>query len=314
MVARRGWKRAVRRSVLRGVAGFYASLVVRGKLWDGRSVPLSAGRYGPADGECLSLVVLGDSSALAVGVLKHDETNGVRLARDVVASLGCAVELEVLARSGVTTAGMARQVDAVVTRADRGVALILIGGNDVMLPSPVGRSARRLGRYVRRLRAAGWEVVIGSCADIGAAPSLRRGVRDVASRRSQALARRQAARSLAAGAMVVSLTTDVFRQQPDLLYCPDGFHPNADGYLYYETRAAVAVKAASARVLGRLESPAERADMVFSQTRQAARRVTREPGASFIPAPAGEAVAMHRYAPRQRSAVGDSSAMVSTAS
>ncbi|MFJ8588389.1 GDSL-type esterase/lipase family protein [Streptomyces sp. NPDC093595] len=286
----------------------YASLVVRGRLWDGRGVPSPAGRYGPPDGPALPLVILGDSSAVTVGVRERDETNGARLAGDLVAHLGCAVELAVPARAGVTTAGMARQVREVVLRPDRGVAVVLVGGNDVMLPAGLRRPAAHLGRYVRQLRTAGWQVVVGSCADIGAAPALRRGVRRLASARSRVLARRQAAAALSAGAVVVSLTTDAFRQRPELLYCADGFHPNADGYLLYQRRAAVAVRAAAGLVpVGTPPAAGEPADGMFTDPHRASRHVTREPGACFIPAQCTGRVLMRRYVPVPQQDQGTSS-------
>lgn len=78
---------------------------------------------------------------------------------------GRAVELEVPARAGATTAAPGRQVRSVTGRSATGLACILIGGNDVMLPAPVSRSADPLGHCVRELRSRGWEVVVGSCAD-----------------------------------------------------------------------------------------------------------------------------------------------------
>ncbi|MFF8382208.1 GDSL-type esterase/lipase family protein [Streptomyces kanasensis] len=294
-------RKTVRHKAVRTLVHGYAALLVRGRLWDGRTVPLVAGRYGPEAGPALPLVVLGDSSALTVGVMEARHTNGARLAGDLVAEWGCAVDLDVPARAGVTTAGMARQVEDVAARNKPGVALILIGGNDVMVPVSLRRSAARLGYYVRLLRASGWEVVVGACADIGAAPALRRAVRGPASRRSRVLARRQAAAALRAGAVVVSLSMEDFRHQPERLYCPDGFHPNADGYLLYERRAAVAVSAAAGRLPAVTpREPAGRPDEVFPDGWEAARHVTREPGACFVPAQAGGPVSLHRYRPRQR--------------
>ncbi|MGW5850956.1 GDSL-type esterase/lipase family protein [Streptomyces sp. NPDC055254] len=241
-------------------------------------------------------MLLGDSSAVTVGVLGRCETNGFRLAQALVSRLGCAVEVTVSARAGVTTAGMARQVAAVTSRAERGVALILVGGNDVMLPLGLRRPAARLGRYVQELRAAGWQVVVGSGADIGAAPALRHGVRSLAGFRSRLLARRQAEAALSAGAMVVSLSMDVLRQHPARLYCEDAFHPNAEGYLMYVRRVMVAVEEAARRHLGESSTPIG-GDGVFADARQAARHVGGEPGACFVPSPCGSHVVLHRHAP-----------------
>ncbi|ROQ94312.1 lysophospholipase L1-like esterase [Streptomyces sp. 2132.2] len=244
------WKR-VRRRLLKSLVKGYAAVLLRQPLWDGRGVARPCGRYGPAEGTALPFVLLGDSSAVTVGVVERQDTVGAQLAGMLASRLECAVELEVLARAGATTAALGRQVRSVTGRSAPGVAFVLIGGNDVMLPAPVRRSAVRLGRYVRELRGAGWEVVVGSCADIGAAPALRRGVAAVASVRSRRLARLQSAAVLAAGGRVVALETDAFRRRPVRLYCPDGFHPSPEGYRVYLRMADPAVAAAGeARVAG----------------------------------------------------------------
>ncbi|MFD6966959.1 SGNH/GDSL hydrolase family protein [Streptomyces sp. NPDC059949] len=261
----------------------------------------------------LPLLVLGDSSAVTVGVLDRKDTFGARLAKELVSDLSCAVEVRVQARVGVTTAGMARQVRAVCGRSDRGVVLVLIGGNDVVLPKSLRRSAAQLGSYVGELRAAGWQVVVGSCADIGAAPAVRPGVAAVAMWRSRWLARRQAAAVLEAGGLVVSLTTDVFRHRPADLYCADGFHPSAEGYFHYFQRLSVGVLEAARRwQCG--EVPAAEGDIVVKSVKGASRQVVREPGACFIPAPSQDQVVLRRYVPatdcaRQETAAGLTSAV-----
>ncbi|MFD4742609.1 GDSL-type esterase/lipase family protein [Streptomyces virginiae] len=250
----------------------YAAVLLRERLWDGRGVVSPSGRYGRGGGPVMPFVLLGDSSAMTVGVLERQATIGAQLAGMLASRLECAVELEVLARAGATTAALARQVGSVTGRTTPGVAFILIGGNDVMGPAPVGRSAVRLGRYVRELRGAGWEVVVGTCADIGAAPSLRRAAAAVASVRTRRLARLQSAAVLAVGGRVVALETDAFRRRPAQLYCPDGFHPSAEGYRVYLRLADSAVAGAGEAWLRR--SAVERSGSAWAPD---ARRAERTP-------------------------------------
>ncbi|WP_369780004.1 SGNH/GDSL hydrolase family protein [Streptomyces sp. R33] len=231
----------------------------------------------------MPFVLLGDSSAVTVGVLERQDTIGAQLAGMLSSRLECAVELDVLARAGATTAALGRQVRAVSGRTAPGVAFILIGGNDVMLPAPVSRSAVRLGRYVRELRSAGWEVVVGSCADIGAAPALRRGVAAVASVRSRRLARLQSAAVLAAGGRVVALETDAFRRRPAHLYCPDGFHPSPEGYRVYLRLAGSAVAGAGEAWLRR-SLVARRAGMPAAGAQKGAPREAAVPATAPAPA------------------------------
>ncbi|MFI6148619.1 GDSL-type esterase/lipase family protein [Streptomyces sp. NPDC051109] len=283
-VLARTWKR-FRRRVLKSALKGFAGLLLRQPLWDGRDVPSPSGRYGSGAGAPLPFVLLGDSSAVTVGVLTAADTVGAQLARLLADRLDCPVDLDVTARAGATTAGMARQVRSVAGRGTPGVAFILIGGNDVLLPAPLGRAADRLGRYVRELRGAGWEVVIGSCADIGAAPALRRPAAVVASIRSKWLARHQRSAVAAAGGRVVPLATDAFRSAPGRLYCPDAFHPSAEGYRLYLGLAAPAVTEAGEAHL-RAGASARRGQVALVQTCRPASQSTAARGHAQLPRPA----------------------------
>ncbi|MGW7139332.1 GDSL-type esterase/lipase family protein [Streptomyces xanthophaeus] len=290
--------------MLKSLIKRYAAVLLRRPLWDGRGVISPAGRYGRAGEPVVPFVLLGDSSAMTVGVLERENTIGAQLAEMLAARLGCAVELEVLARAGATTAALGRQVASVVGRSRPGVAFVLIGGNDVMLPAPVSRSAVRLGGYVRELRGAGWEVIVGTCADIGAAPALRCAAAAVASVRSRRLARLQSAAVRAAGGKVVALETDAFRRRPAQLYCPDGFHPSAEGYRVYLGLAASAVvgagqvwlrhwgagKCGSARAVGVERARMLKVDVQAKASVPAAVRLRarRSGGADSVPGSAGD--------------------------
>lgn len=287
----RSWK-SMRRRVQRGMLCTYVSGVFRGPLWDGRSVPSPRGRYGSGPQPVLPFLLLGDSSAVTVGVLDRMQTLGAQLAGALAEELSCAVGLEVPARAGATSAGMERQLKVAVSRPGSGVALILIGGNDVMLPMSLRRSANRLGDYVRQLRAAGWQVVVGSCADMGAAPGVRVGAAALATVRSRRLARRQASAVLAAGGLVVSLTTDAFRDRPEELYCPDGFHPSAEGYAHYFARLRIGVLEAG-RISRCGQASGVAGDVLVECSGRSFAPVVREPGACFVPVE-GQVV-MRRY-------------------
>ncbi|MEV0990825.1 SGNH/GDSL hydrolase family protein [Streptomyces sp. NPDC049949] len=237
------------------------------------------------------MLLLGDSLAVTVGVRRREETVGALLSDVLVSELGCAVELEVLGRAGATTAAMGRQLREVIRRTDPGVVVILVGGNDVMLPAPLGRAAAQLGRYVSQLRAAGWQVVVGSCADVGACPALRRGVAAVAGWRSRRLARGQAVAVLGAGGVVVSLTTDALRAEG--WYCSDNFHPSAEGYRHCARWVAAGLVEAS-RAFVREPFQARESDVFFGGAGEASRRVVGESGACFIPA-SGDRVVMRSF-------------------
>ncbi|MGI5479976.1 SGNH/GDSL hydrolase family protein [Streptomyces lavendofoliae] len=255
--------------------------VLREPLWNGRSAPSCAGRYGPDAGEGTTLLLLGDSSSVSVGARRQEETVGAVLAEALVAHTGDPVDVGLHARAGATTAGMGAQVRAAVRRGGPGVVLILVGGNDVFLPVPLARRARTLGGYVEQLRAAGWHVAVGTCPDIGAAPALRAWSRVVATWRSRRLAVRQAAAALEAGAVVVSLAVPEFRSSPQGLFCADGFHPSGRGYALYLERAAVGVREAATAYRERRTPWSGEADTM--EVAEAAGCVVDEPGSCLLP-------------------------------
>ena len=110
----------------------------------------------------------------------------------------------------------------------------MIGANDITKPNGIGPSARRLGRAVRRLRASGAVVVVGTCPDFGVITGDSRspcagwpaaaacGSRDA-----------QAGEVRAAGGIPVpfsDLLAPEFYKAPEVLFSHDMFHPSAAGY------------------------------------------------------------------------------------
>ncbi|WP_051969135.1 SGNH/GDSL hydrolase family protein [Kitasatospora azatica] len=274
--------------------------MLRNPLWDGSGVPDPQGLRGPTHGEPLRLAVLGDSSAVTVGVTRVEQTVAAVLADALAAGLDCPVEVQVEARAGATTASMSRQIRTVAAQ-EPGVAIVQIGGNDVFLPVSLRRTAARLAGHVERLRAGGWQVVVTSCPDVSAARAVRRWARPLGRRRSKRLASLQTAAALRAGAAVVSLTAPEFRSHPRALYCPDGFHPSPDGYRLYQNRALPAILTAGHAHRYRTSSspcpsgppsePGYLGDHAYDlSVPEAMREIHRRPGASFFPrtSPTGE--------------------------
>jgi hypothetical protein len=72
----------------------------------------------------------------------------------------------VVAVSGARSADLEVQVARALQR-PVDVTVIIIGANDVTHRVPIASAARDLGRAVRTLRAAGSEVVVGTCPDLG---------------------------------------------------------------------------------------------------------------------------------------------------
>jgi lysophospholipase L1-like esterase len=223
-----------------GVAGASLVLLLRQAAGARRIIPMAEappprgdGLYGPKfPGRPLSLVILGDSTAAGFGVHKPRETPGALLATGVSRRLHRPVRLHRLAVVGSMSAGLPYQVDAALEY-DPEVAIILVGGNDVTHVSARAAAVRHLGDAVRRLRAVGCIVVVGTCPDIGAIQPIKPPLRWLARSWSRQLAALQTVAVVEAGGRTVSigdLLGPAFEADPVRMFSADHFHPSAEGY------------------------------------------------------------------------------------
>lgn len=228
------------RNLLSGQADQARSLIP--KSWE--VPPRADGVYSPGGGPVqkwsrdvpfdLHLMVFGDSTATGYGCRSADEVPGVLIARGLADASGKRIRLSTKAIVGATSKGLSGQIDAMfVAGPPPGAAVIMIGANDVTKPNGVGPSARRLGAAVRRLRAAGAVVVVGTCPDFGVITAIPQPLRWVARGRGLRLARAQAAAVRASGGIPVPLAdlmTPAFVVSPEVFFSQDMFHPSAAGY------------------------------------------------------------------------------------
>src|SRR4051794_21685298 len=160
--------------------------------------PSGDGVYGRGRGKSIVLAVLGDSSAVGLGVERASETPGVLIAAALAEIAERPVRLVRLAVSGAESVHLDEQVDrALLERPD--VALIMIGANDVTTRTKPSVSVRHLGDAVRRLTAAGSEVVVGTCPDLGTIRPIGQPLRLLARRWSRDMAAAQTVAVVAAG-------------------------------------------------------------------------------------------------------------------
>ena len=206
--------------------------------------PRADGVYAPGGGPVqkwsrgvpfdLHLMIFGDSTATGYGCRSADEVPGVLIARGLAEESGKRIRLSTKAIVGATSKGLSGQIDAMfVAGPPPDAAVIMIGANDITKPNGIGPSARRVGAAVRRLRAAGAVVVVGTCPDFGVITAIPQPLRWVARSRGLRLARAQAAAVRSAGGVPVPLAdllSPEFLQAPELLFSDDMFHPSAAGY------------------------------------------------------------------------------------
>ena len=141
------------------------------------------------------------------------------------------VRLVRLAVSGAESRELDAQVDrALAEKPD--VALIMIGANDVTSRTKPAVSVRHLADAVRRLIAAGCEVVVGTCPDLGTIRPIAQPLRLLARRWSRQMAAAQTIAVVEAGGRTVSLGSvlgPAFASDRDM-FSIDEFHPSAVGY------------------------------------------------------------------------------------
>jgi lysophospholipase L1-like esterase len=193
--------------------------------------PSGDGVYGRGRGKPIVLAVLGDSSAVGLGVERASETPGVLIAAALSEIAERPIRLVRLAVSGAESVHLDEQVGrALQERPD--VALIMIGANDVTTRTKPSVSVRHLGDAVRRLTAAGCEVVVGTCPDLGTIRPIGQPLRLLARRWSRDMAAAQTVAVVEAGGRTVSLGSLLgpsFASDRSL-FSPDEFHPSAAGY------------------------------------------------------------------------------------
>ena len=198
----------------------------------------------------LSFAVLGDSIAFGQGASAPAHTVAARLRADLAAH-GIDAETRVLAVPGARSADLAAQVARALERPP-GLALIIIGANDLTRLIPPEQAAGELGDAVRRLRAAGAEVVVAPAPDLSVVPWVPPQMRAVVRAGSVALHDAQTRAARAGGARVADLgmtSAGGFAADP-ALFSADRFHPSSAGYEVIAGALAATVRAAATAALG----------------------------------------------------------------
>lgn len=195
--------------------------------------PDPTGVYGRSrrGAKALRLVVLGDSAAAGLGCERADQTPGALVAGGIARDLQRRVVLRVVAKVGARSSALDVQVGRAL-REHVDLAFVIVGANDVTHRVPPADAARDLARAVRTLRAAGAEVVVGTCPDLGTVRPLLQPLRTYARYASRRLALAQTVAVVEEGGLVVTmgdLLAQAFAEELHL-WSADNFHPSAEGY------------------------------------------------------------------------------------
>src|SRR5262249_29168290 len=114
------------------------------------------------------------------------------------------------------------------------LAVILVGANDVTHRIRPSVAVAHVGTTVRLLRAAGVQVIVGTCPDLGTIRPIQPPLRWLARQWSREMAAAQTVAVVEAGGSTVSLGDLLgpeFAAFPERMFSADRFHPSAAGYL-----------------------------------------------------------------------------------
>lgn len=184
-------------------------------------------------GQPIKLLLLGDSIAAGLGAEKPKHTLGAQLASRLAKQAKRSVHLCTAARVGSETSMLGDQIASLPEGYDADVAVIVVGGNDVIHRVRTAESTRHLADAVADLRSRGTGVVVGTCPDLGALTPVPQPLRGLGRRMSRQLALAQRDVVTRLGGRAVSLADVVgpfFIAQPDQMFALDRFHPSGAGY------------------------------------------------------------------------------------
>jgi len=184
-------------------------------------------------GDRIELLVLGDSIAAGLGAETPRQTLGAHLAKRLAKQTRRSVRLHTAAIVGAETSMLRAQLAGLPSGYRPDVAVIIVGGNDVTHRVKLSSSVGQLVEAVEALQAGGCEVVVGTCPDLSALPSVPQPLRALAGRSSRQLAEAQRAAVTELGARSVALAQvagPFFLAQPDEMFAIDRFHPSGAGY------------------------------------------------------------------------------------
>lgn len=180
----------------------------------------------------MRIAMLGDSTAAGYGVHTERETPAAQLAIGISGAARRPVHVDNVAVVGAESKDLAGQVDELLARPAVELAVIMIGANDVTERTSPAEPVRLLEEAVRRLRASGPDVVVGTCPDLGTIRPLPQPLRWYARHLSRQMAAAQTIAVVRAGGRTVSLGDllgPLFDGRPDM-FADDAFHPSAAGY------------------------------------------------------------------------------------
>jgi len=178
----------------------------------------------------MRLAALGDSIASGQGAPRERDRLASRLT-DGLSVRGFDVESKVFAVPGARSSGLAAQVDRAI-RWQPGLAVVVIGANDITHLVPPDQAAQELAEAVRRLRALGVQVVVAPAPDLSAVSHVPMAARATVRKAGEMLRQRQLTAVLEEGGRIADPDQRASRAfaADSSLFSGDRLHPSSAGY------------------------------------------------------------------------------------
>jgi lysophospholipase L1-like esterase len=197
----------------------------------------------------LRLLVVGESTAVGVGVTTHEQALAGQVASELAATLGRPVCWRVLGRSGASARQLVMEFIEPALSIDADVVIVALGVNDTISLSSVRQWVRALEALLQLIRRSSPDaaVVVSAVPPMQHLPVFPAPLRYVLGLRAHVLDR--AAITWAGRHAAVAHVPYPSAAPADVpaMFCADRFHPSALGY----SRWGAALAAAASDILSR---------------------------------------------------------------
>lgn len=194
----------------------------------------------PSAGPTLHLLIIGESTAVGVGVSTHAQGLASQTARALVRKTNRSVHWMVFGKIGATAKTACEQLTAELKETRPDVVVIALGVNDTLRFTTPGNWHRHLRRLIGTIRdrAGSAIVLISSVPPLGRFSNLPQPLRGILGLRALSLdlASKKLARRTG-NVIHVAVTFDGGEE----LFCEDRFHPSIRGYETWGEHLAEAV-------------------------------------------------------------------------
>ena len=188
----------------------------------------------------VKIIVLGDSTAIGTGSKSNKESVAGRFGNDFPQA-----EIVNISQNGKRIHGLIRDFLPLI-RGHYDLAVVQIGGNDIIWLTPLADIDRDLSIVVGKMKKSADHVVILHSGNVGLAPIFSWPLDQLLTARSRAVRALYMKKAQELGVIYVDLFTersnDLFLKDVPRYYAADGLHPSGDGYGWWYRKIREALK------------------------------------------------------------------------